>query len=74
MHLARPTRHCNSSDELQRGTFEELLRTVRSCSLGRIRSTLYEVGNNINSAVLGTYSDLPGTTAEPKLSTLNSPK
>jgi len=34
----------NSQGELLGNIFEELLRTVRSCSLGEISKALYEVG------------------------------
>lgn len=34
----------NSSDELLGSIFEELLITVRYCSLGQISNALYEVG------------------------------
>ena len=44
MNLARPTRHYDSSDESSGNVFEELLKTVRTCSLGQISNALYEVG------------------------------
>ena len=44
MNLARPTRHYDSSDESRENIFEELLKTVRTCSLGQISNALYEVG------------------------------
>jgi methylmalonyl-CoA mutase len=44
MVLARPPRHRNSSDESRGNIFEELLKTVRTCSLGQISNALYEVG------------------------------